>query len=119
MSLVSNLTTFSLTIANGTSLSPSLSLGALRMVGIVLPSSWTTANLTFQMSPDGGTTWVEVQDGAGNAVSVTAAANIFAQVNPQTWMGINQIKIRSGTSGVPVNQGADRVLTIIADSGQW
>ena len=34
-----------------------------------MPATWQTAALTFQVSPDGGTTWQELYDGAGNEIT--------------------------------------------------
>ena len=44
------------TISNGQSLSPQANLGNKLLVGIQMPAVWTAAALTFQASPDGGTT---------------------------------------------------------------
>ncbi|NTU77322.1 MAG: hypothetical protein HGA90_05865, partial [Alphaproteobacteria bacterium] len=54
------------TIASGTSLSDAQNLGGLRLFGLVMPAAWTTANLTFQASFDGGATW-------GDSSSVTTS----------------------------------------------
>ena len=42
------------TIGTGASLSQQIDLGAMTLVGIVMPASWTAAGLTFQVSADGG-----------------------------------------------------------------
>ncbi len=104
------------TILSGTAVttpSTGIALGAKTLVGIVMPSAWTAAAITFQVSADGGTTWSEMTTSAGAAVSYTVAAGQFIAIDPALWRGINLIIIRSGTSGSPVNQGADRVLTLI------
>lgn len=100
------------TIANGTSLSAGVPLGDWTMCGIAMPAAWDAASLTFQVSVDGGTTWLEMQDGA-SAYSLTVAAGQYIAFEPFKWLGANHIKVRSGTSGVAVNQTADRVLTLI------
>jgi hypothetical protein len=107
------------TIAAGQSLSGAVSLGALTLVGISMPGTWTTAPLTFQVSPDGGTTWQELYDGAGNEVTIQAAANQFVipLADPSyLWRGVNMVKVRSGTSAAPVVQSAGAVVNIATRS---
>lgn len=103
-----------ITIASGTALSAAVPIGDKVPVGIAMPSGWDAASLTFQVSADGGTTWNELYDSSGNAVSFTVAASRYIYMDPTVWIGINMIKIRSGTSGSPVNQTADRVLTLVS-----
>lgn len=106
-------------IASGTALSAPVALGALTLVGISMPAAWTAADLTFQVSPDGGTTWQELFDGAGNAIDIKVAAGQFIMplASPSYgWRGINMIQVRSGTAGVPVNQAADRIVNIVTRS---
>jgi hypothetical protein len=106
------------TIAAGASLSGPVSLGALTLVGISMPSVWTTAPLTFQVSPD-GSTWQELYDGAGNEVTITAAAGqfIIPLLDPSyLWRGVNLLQVRSGTLAAPVNQVAAAVVNIVTRS---
>jgi hypothetical protein len=102
------------TIANGTSLSAAVPIGDHVPVGIAMPSGWDAAGLTFQVSCDGGTTWNELYDSGGNETTLTVAAGRYIPLDPTTWVGINHIKLRSGTSGVAVNQTADRALTLVS-----
>lgn len=101
------------TILSGASLSGAIDLGPNRAFAIVMPASWTTANLTFQGSAD-GITYNNLYDDTGTEVSVTAAASQYIVVSsPAKLLGVRWIKVRSGTSGTPVNQGADRVVKIV------
>jgi len=107
------------TIAAGASLSGPCALGALTLVGISMPAVWTTAPLTFQVSPDGGVTWQELYDGAGNEITVTAAAGQFVipLADPSyLWRGINMVQVRSGTAALPVNQAAGAVVNLVTRS---
>jgi hypothetical protein len=99
-------------IASGTSLSAAIALGQSTLVGIAMPAGWDAAALTFQVSVDGGTTFLEMQS-ASAVISYTAAASQYIAVDPTLWRGVNTIKVRSGTSGVAVNQTADRTLTLV------
>jgi hypothetical protein len=108
-----DIVTGQVTIASGASLSDAAFLGGLALHGIVMPAAWTVAGLTFQVSFDQGATWVEMTTSAGSAVSLTVAASQFIAVDPVLWRAVAAIKVRSGTSGAPVNQAADRVLTLV------
>lgn len=106
------ITPVSVTITNGTSLSPATALGDGVLTGIAMSAGWDAAALTFQVSADGGSTWGEMQSTSA-VVSYTAAAGQYIAIDPTLWRGINMIKVRSGTSGSAVNQTADRILTLV------
>jgi len=108
-----SLTTIPVTIANTTALSPAATLGSNRLlVGIAMPSGWDAAALTFQASIDGGQTWLEMQ-GASAVLTYAAAAGQYIAVDPALWRGVTMVKVRSGTSGSPVSQTADRALQLV------
>lgn len=108
------MTSFAVTISNGTSLSLAIPVGQQVPIGVAMPAGWDAAVLTFQVSVDGGNTWLELTDTSGAAISYTVAASRYIPFDPNTWIGINHLKIRSGTQGTPVNQTADRALTLQA-----
>ena len=113
------------TIANGASLSGVADLTSHRLVGIVIPSAWTAANLTFQGRPKASAdvtahpndALANVYDQGGAEVTVTVGgASRFIALTPATsalFDGIGELKVRSGTSGAAVNQGAARVITLV------
>jgi len=104
----------SATIANGASLSGIVNTNRLNAIGIIMPAAWTAAALTFQGSIDGDN-FFNLYDQAGNEVTVPAAAsNFIVGLDVLAFGSFNYLRIRSGTSGVPVNQGAARVLTVVA-----
>ena len=93
-----------------------VAMGADTLVGIWMPAAWVAAALTFQVSPDGGTTWLELFNDSGVAVSITAAAGQFISLvtnSNYTWRGINMLKVRSGTSGSPIIQTGGATVTLI------
>lgn len=104
------------TIANGQSLSGGVSLGGLRLFGVVMPSGWTAANLTFQASVDGGASWVNLYDANGSEVTVTAGTSRFIALEPALFASLTHLQLRSGTSATPVAQGADRSLSLVLRS---
>jgi hypothetical protein len=93
-----------------------VAMGADTLVGIWMPATWVTAALTFQVSPDGGTTWLELFNDSGTAISITAAASQYISLvinSNYTWRGINMLKVRSGTSGAPVVQTGGATVTLL------
>jgi hypothetical protein len=108
-----DLTLQPVTIASGQSLSAVVSVGAQTVVGVVMPTGWDAADLTFQVSSDGGTTFREMYNSQGNPVQYQVIANVQTSIDPSVWMGVHTIKVRSGTLAVPVNQTASRTLTFI------
>ena len=101
------------TISSGQSLSAEVDIGAYTLVGVVVPTGWTAANLTFQMSPDGGTTWVECYNSAGLNTIFVGSAGQYLAVDPTLWCGVNSLKVRSGTAGSPVNQASTVNVTLV------
>lgn len=102
------------TIAGGASLSPKISIPvSWHLLGIAMPESWTVANLTFQVSHNDGITFYDFYDDGGNEVTVTADESRFIALTPRIWAGVSHIKVRSGTSGTPVNQAATRSLILM------
>ena len=108
--------TGTVTIANGASLSGALDLHGCHVVAIAMSAAWTAAALTFQGSAD-GTTYYNVYDDAGNELSLTTAALryvVFDNDTKDNLSGIRWIKVRSGTAATAANQGAERILTLVA-----
>lgn len=105
--------TKTVTIANGASLSDAVDLKNGRLAGIIIPASWTTANLTFQVSPD-GSNWVDRYDHQGAEYTVVVGgASRSISVPLVDFIGVRHLKVRSGTTGSAVNQGGARSLTLI------
>jgi hypothetical protein len=100
-------------IESGKSLSDAIELDPAHYAfAIGMPAAWTAANLTFQVSHDGAT-WKNLYDDEGNEVTVTAAASRMIRLYPEEWSAFKYLKIRSGTSGSPVTQAADRTIGIL------
>lgn len=102
------------TIANGASLSGAVDLTGCVPVGIIMPGDWTAADLTFQgADPLDDTTYYNVYDRYGVEVTVDAAEDRHITLDPAEWVSLRRLKVRSGTSGSAVNQGAERVIKIV------
>ena len=107
------------TILSGQSLSGEIDLQGYQMLAIRIPAAWDTANITFlgaRATTANGGTYVPVYDDAGLEVTVTvggADRMITLDINALKLASLQYIKLRSGTSGSPVNQTADRTLYLI------
>lgn len=108
---LANANVLSVVIANGASLSGAAEIGAGTLIGIQLPTI-DNAALSFQGSAD-GVTYVEALDASSAAVSVAASTGARYIKAPADLAGIPFLKVRSGTSGSPVNQGAARTITLV------
>jgi hypothetical protein len=106
---------FTFTIASAASVSDALYLEGRIPVAIGLPAGWTTAAITFEVSLDLMVTWLDLYaiDGNELAIAAPAADNCYALAGEQ-FLGVRHLRIRSGTSATPVNQGAERLLTLMA-----
>jgi hypothetical protein len=103
------------TIPNGASVTGTIDCNSRAILGFVAPAAWTAAALNAEVSVDGVTWSTAAYDSAGAAVgswsSITAGAGYAFDLNGMIpW---RYIRLRSGTSGVPVAQGADRVFSVI------
>ncbi len=103
-----SVTTNAATIAAGASLSGAVYLGHGVLVGIQMPTAWDAATLSFQASVD-GVIFQDVYDFQGAEVVVQAAASRFVTIDE--FQGAPWIKIRSGTTGSPVNQTLASIIT--------
>ena len=101
------------TIPSGEALTAAINLNGRAIVGIIMPGTWTAAAITMQACDTADGTFVDVIATGGSELSITAAASDYLAVDPVNQYGINFAKIRSGTSGTPVNQGADRDLVLM------
>ncbi len=106
--------TQAVTIASGASLSSAASLNNATLVGVLAPAAWTAAGLSFEVALEPGGTFYPVRDAAGDVVEcVGFSAGDYILLPAGAFHGIAEIKVRSATSGSPVNQGAARTLTLV------
>lgn len=100
------------TILSGSAITAEINLANRTLVGIYTPSAWTAANLTIEAGSVAGGTFVSAYSVSGSELTLTADANRFLPVEASNLLGAPFIKIRSGTASTPVNQAADRTLTL-------
>jgi hypothetical protein len=95
-------------IASGASESSALKLVSETIVGIYMPASWTTADLSFRASQD-GVNFSDVFE-FGALLSVQAGTGQYVPVDFSKLIGVAYLKIKSQLNGSAVNQAAERVL---------
>ncbi len=100
------------TILNTASLSNEIDLNGSALQTILMPAAWTAASLTFQIAEASGGTFRNVYDDSGTEVVVTTAVSRAIPM-PAELAGARFVIIRSGTVGTPVNQGGDRIITVL------
>ena len=78
------------------------------VVGLLIPSNWTTAGISLQASPDGGTAWREVFNSAGAPCAIGSVTggtlSYYVAVDPTILRGAQALKVRSGSQVTPVVQ---------------
>ena len=104
--------TVAVTIASGASLSGAAAIGDSSVIGVLMPAAWTAASLTFQVSVD-GTNYYNLYDDAGSEVTAQASTSRCVLLEPKQFIGFRYLKIRSGTAASAVNQGGDRIITLV------
>ena len=101
------------TIDAAASLSDAVDVKGSDILRIGMPAAWTAADLTFQQLYEDGV-WRDMHFDWGGEIWLTAAVDIsidcsvFVQFN-----SVDQIKVRSGTSGAPVAQIAPRTIRLV------
>lgn len=107
--------TYTVTILSGASVSDAVQVMDSSLIGFIMPAAWTSAALNLEVSMD-GTNWATaIYDGSGLAVGSwsTPVAGAAYAVDAVSMLAWRYIRFRSGTSGSPVNQGADRLITAV------
>ena len=101
------------TILIDTSLSAAVELGGHSVERIIMPTVWVAADLTFQVSDDGGATFQNLYWDWGAEMVVDAAVATTIELSPFVKLSnIDQLKVRSGTSGTPVVQVAEGIVRL-------
>lgn len=102
------------TILINESLSAAVECGGFDVLRVVMPAGWDAADITFQVSDDGGTTFRNLYWDWGAEMAIDAAAGRVIELSPFVLLQhIDQIRVRSGTSGVAVSQSTARTLYLV------
>lgn len=100
---------FTVTIANGGTISPAVDLNGHGLCGIYLPAAFTGTAITFLASDLLAGTYRTVQDGAGSALTKVVSAGVYVPLDPADFAGIRYLKIVSNAA-----EGGARILTLAA-----
>ena len=104
--------TITLTIANGAALSDAFELGGATLLTLHMPSAWTAADIGFQVSSTFGGTYQPLRDETGNLVQVSGPAASNSYILPAELSAALFLKLWSQSSGTGTNQGAERTITV-------
>jgi hypothetical protein len=112
-----------LLIPSGTATSAPLDMTSQELhgylpVAVLTPATWTSAKLAIQISVD-NVSWFSVHQWLTNGpfdTSNAVAANQCHIIDGYVLRGIPYVRFISGTVAVPVNQAANRILTIICST---
>jgi len=101
------------TIAAAGSLSAALHIpNGHEVVALLMPAVWTAAGITFQASAD-KSAFGDVFAAGGTEYTLTVVATNYVVIPTGSLHGARYIKVRSGTTGTPVAQAAERTITIV------
>lgn len=100
------------TIANGATVSSAVAVGALdsaALAGLVTPTAWTTADITFQAGLTSGGTFYDLQNVTGTVIKILAlAADKWVALDPADFAGVPWVKLKSS-----VAQSGGDIVTLI------
>ena len=109
------------TISAGQSLSDAIDCSAVdRVIRIIMPAAWNGAPLTFQLSSNGSTfqNLIHVNPTTFFPYEVIAPRPVpgaCITMPPGMSWAMNFLKIRSGTSGLPVVQDVDCAFQLVGE----
>lgn len=101
-----------ITIASGQSLSPAFKINAQFVETLIVPATWTAANLTFQVGLTEAGTFYDLYDADGNEVVLVPVAGKAMMLPSGMLRSHDWLKLRSGLAAAPVNQAADAAVLI-------
>jgi hypothetical protein len=85
-------------------------IGGDTLVGLVLPSNYTTAAITFQVSTD-NSTFVPLYNSSGQVsiANTEAVASRAISLDPADWYGWRYVKVATGTAQTT----DDKTITLV------
>lgn len=106
-----------LAIAAAGTVSASMELRGGSLTRVIVPSGWTTAVITLQGSQNGAD-FFNLFNEFGGELSLSAVAGGSLLVPLEYTLGLNHVRLRSGTLAVAVPQASPVSITAIARSFQ-
>ena len=120
--MTANLTDFSnstlvtnetVTILENGTVSSSFNLLGTSLVGIVIPSSWTAADITIQVSYDNGASFIDHYDEAGIETTFFVASDHIVSFGSNTIAKLLSAQFIQLTSTVP-QTGSNKVIQLLS-----
>jgi hypothetical protein len=105
------------TIAASAAISAAIDNSGISGGAVLVPGTWTAANIGFKVCNTKGGTFVPLRDQAGSLVQITnvQTGEADAYTLPDELFGCLWFKVWSCTSaGVDTNQAAERACTVMA-----
>jgi hypothetical protein len=102
------------TIQRAEALSNGVNVTTGKLISIISPAAWSSANLTFQISYD-GVAWFDLWRG-GKEVVVACGQNRAVLIEPDFQLTGVHVKFRSGTSAAPIAQASVRTFSIAIET---
>jgi hypothetical protein len=96
------------TITGGGTTSGVFTTQGLGLVGLQMPATFTGTTMSFLGSNDGGATYLALYNTSGSALSVTVAASRLILFTPGDLVGVQFIKLVSGST-----ESSDRIIQVI------
>ena len=96
------------TIPDGATQSGAIDMRGTAIFGVLLPSGFSGTQLTFQMSNDGGDTWVDVYEKDGTQFALTVAASRYVIVPVSDFPGA--VTMRVLTNSAPSGDDEDVII---------
>ena len=110
------------TIASAAAVSGAFKPAGQRIAGVIVPSAWTAADISFELEEPSGT-WVKLVDPAGALVKITGVATALseAMLPPEiadrvAHYGAMRLVSTNTASEANINQDAARTLTLILEA---
>ena len=111
IALSSDITTVTVTVANGTSLSGvTVDLAGNALVGFKCDAAWDTNIVSFQ--GDYTATVLNLYSEGVEYVIPGVIASTYQAVDPVVFLACRYLKVRSGNAAVPAVQGGDSIITL-------
>jgi hypothetical protein len=103
------------TILAGQSLSSVLDCTSGGPAFIHMPLDWTSAMLSFQVSPD-GVNFNDLFDRTAAELAINILGGTSLNLDQTVWKPVLYLKMRSGVRNNPISQVADRVINVTIDT---
>ncbi len=111
----SDISSTTATIAKDGTLSGVVALNGYNKFTLIMPAEWTAAHVTFQACDTVDGTFVDLYTEAAAEVDIdVSAGGVYPLTTSSASLSyLPYIKIRSGTTALPVQQAAARTITIV------